>query len=320
MASAKKTASTKGSADKTRKLSVNTQSAPKNTNPTTIQRFGAHVSVSGGLETAFVRSIATGCDCIQIFVKNQRQWKAKPLNQAQINAFKTAHKQTTIDPVFAHASYLLNLASPEAEMRQMSIDAMVDELERCEALGIVGLVFHPGSHKGAGVEAGLRLIAESLDVVHQRTSGFKTKTLLEVTAGQGSALGHEFLHLARIIEQVDSPERVRVCLDTCHLFVAGYDFRKEDEYARMLDDMSSTVTLDRIRCIHTNDSKTACGSRVDRHEHINQGHIGETGFTRLLNDERLAHVPRILETDKGDDDGIELDRMNLKRLREMVHK
>ena len=283
------------------------------------QRFGAHMSVAGGLENAFAAGRDAGCDCLQIFVKNQRQWKAPPLTDDQVRAYKTAERNTGLRPVIAHASYLLNLASPETTNRRRSIDALVDELTRCQTLGLAGLVIHPGAHMGDGVDEGIARIYKSLDEVHARTRGFTCPVLLETTAGQGSAIGYEIEHLGRIIDGVNAPERLGVCLDTCHLFAAGYDLRNAEACSSMVDDIERHVGLDRVRCIHTNDSKTCCGSRIDRHEHITKGKIGKRGFENLLNDSRLVAAPRILETPKGKDGrGTDLDKVNLRRLRKMV--
>lgn len=283
------------------------------------QRFGAHMSVAGGLHNAYTAGVAVGCDCLQIFVKNQRQWRASPLTEEQIKAFKVAQSETALTPTVAHASYLLNLASPDAAARQKSCDALVDELERCEALGVSGLVVHPGAHMGEGIDAGIERISQSLDVVHGRTAGFRAQVLLECVAGQGSTIGFEMAQLGRMMSGTKAPERLGVCLDTCHLFAAGYDLRDEADYARMVDELAQAVGLDNVKCIHVNDSKGECGSRIDRHDHIGQGKIGVVGFTRLLNDSRLAGVPKILETPKGlNEHGVDLDTMNLRCLRGMI--
>lgn len=257
-----------------------------------------------------------GCDCLQIFVKNQRQWRGPALTDAQVGAFKTAERATGIGPVVAHASYLLNLASPERATRDKSIDAMVDELERCEALGLSGLVFHPGSHLSATLAAGIKHIARSLNKVHRRCAGYKTMILLETTAGQGTCVGHRFEHLAAIMAGVKEPQRLGVCLDTCHLFAAGYEFRKAGDYQTLVDELDRVIGVARVRCIHMNDSKRELGSRVDRHEHIGKGKIGKQGFAHFINDPRWHGLPMILETPKGEDGrGTDLDKVNLKRLR-----
>ena len=282
-------------------------------------RFGAHVSVAGGLQNAFTTAVEVDCDCLQIFVKNQRQWQASELDNEQIAAFRGAQSETGLGLVVAHASYLLNMASPDRAMRQRSVAAMIDELGRCEALGVESLVFHPGSHMDATVEQGIENIAESLDEVCRQTPDYRTLILLETTAGQGTAIGHRFEHLAAILANVKVPKRLGVCLDTCHLFAAGYDFRTDEGYEDMIAELDSAIGLATVKCVHVNDSKRECGSRVDRHEHIGKGKIGKQGFIHLVNDKRLAGLPMILETPKGKDGrGTDLDKVNLKRLRALL--
>ncbi len=277
------------------------------------------MSVAGGLENAFAFGAAVGCDCIQIFVKNQRQWRAAPLVDSQVAAYRTAARETGLTPVVAHASYLLNLASPDSALRKRSVAAMVNELQRCEALGVLALVFHPGAHLSDTMEAGITHVAQSLDQVHRRCAGFRTTILLETTAGQGSSIGYRFAQLAAILEAVRDPEHLGLCLDTCHLFAAGYDFRTPEGYEAMIDELDSAIGLAGVRCIHMNDSKRELGSRVDRHEHIGKGTIGKQGLAHFVNDPRFAHVPMILETPKGKDGrGTNLDKVNLKRLRSLV--
>lgn len=283
------------------------------------QKFGAHLSVAGGLHLAFDEAEQIGCDCLQIFVKNQRQWVARPITDEQARLFKDAQRKSGVSPVVAHASYLLNLASPEKANRDKSRDALIDELQRCEALGIEDLIIHPGAHMGSGIEAGIAAIADSLDQVHAATAGFTCRVLLESTAGQGTTIGHEICQLGEIIKQVRQSERLGVCIDTCHVFAAGYDIRDRDDYERLLDEIKRHVDIDRVKCIHTNDSKGDCGSRLDRHEHITKGKIGKSGFANILNDPRLAHVPRILETPKGTDGrGVNLDRVNINRMKKLI--
>lgn len=285
------------------------------------QKFGAHLSVAGGLHLAYDEARTVGCDCLQIFVKNQRQWAAKPLTDEQIRLFKEARSRTGVGPVVAHASYLLNLASPDSASRKKSSIALIDELERCEALGVGGLVIHPGAHMGEGMDAGIQRIAASLDEVHAATRGFTSRVLLETTAGQGSTIGHEVAQLRQIIEQVKQPDRIGICIDTCHVFAAGYDIRQENDYERFVDEIARFIGIDRVACIHTNDSKGDCGSRLDRHEHITKGKIGKVGFANVLNDPRLAAVPRILETPKGvDGRGANLDRVNINRMKKLVRR
>ncbi len=283
------------------------------------QRFGAHMSTAGGLHEAFPRGANLRCDCLQIFVKNQKQWFAAPLTEEAIRAYRSARRTAGIRPVIAHAGYLINLASPARAMWERSKRAITDEIERCEALGIRGLVMHPGAHMGEGIDAGIARIARALDEVHGATAGVRVQILLETTAGQGSSVGCDIAHLGRILGDARDPDRLGVCLDTCHLFAAGYDIRKPDEYAQTIDLLRRQVTLRNIKCIHMNDSKTPCGSRVDRHEHIGKGKIGLAGFRHVVTDARLASIPKILETPKGTDDrGVEFDTLNLRKLRRLA--
>lgn len=282
------------------------------------QRFGAHVSIAGGVDKAFAEAVRIGCDCAQIFVKNQKQWRGPPLTAEVVQAFHAEQRRTKIKPVFAHASYLINLAAPGDPAWTQSIAAMVDELQRCEALGLAGLVVHPGAHVGSGVDAGIARIIAGVDEITLRTSGFKTPILLEGTAGQGSAIGAPIEELGRLLRGVRDADRVGICLDTCHLFAAGYNLRDPEAYAAMIALLKREVTLKKIACLHTNDSKTPCGSRVDRHAHIGHGHIGEEGFRNVLLDPALAKIPRILETDKSfDETGREWDVVNLETLRRL---
>ncbi len=277
------------------------------------------MSVAGGLQHAFSAGLAAGCDCLQIFVKNQRQWKAPQLTDQQIALYKEAESATMLAPVVAHATYLLNLASSDATTRDTSIRCITDELQRCEALGVMGLIFHPGAHLDDTMEAGIKRIAKALDQVHRTCSGFNTMILLETTAGQGTAIGWQFDQIANILDQTKAPDRLGVCLDTCHLFAAGYDFRSAEGYETMIGEMDDTFGVKSIKCIHVNDSKRECGSRVDRHEHIGKGKIGKQGFAHFVNDKRFAGVPMILETPKGKDGrGSDLDKVNLKRLRALI--
>lgn len=287
----------------------------------TNQRFGAHLSIAGGLDTAFERAESAGCDCLQIFVKNQRQWIGKAMTDDDVSRFEAARNRTGIAPVIAHASYLINLGAPGDPTAKKSVDALVDELERCERLGLAGLVLHPGAHVGEGEEAGLSRIIKRIDEVCASTSGFNTRILLETTAGQGTNLGYRFDHLQQIMEGARDASRLGVCLDTCHLFAAGYDLTTEDGYAAMAEELDATIGFDSVACIHVNDSQRACGSRVDRHDHIGLGAMGDDAFKRILNDKRLTHAPRILETPKGEtDDGEDWDVVNLARLRSLLNR
>ncbi len=279
------------------------------------------MSIAGGIHNAFAAGAAAGCDCLQIFVKNQRRWSAPPLDEAAVEAYRAAARETGIAPVVAHATYLLNLASPQAGLRRRSVDALVTELERCTLLGVPYLVLHPGAHMGEGADAGIKRIVAGLNAVHTRTDAGGARVLLETMAGQGTSIGSEIEHLGRILASIKAPGRLGVCVDTCHVFAAGYDMRTSEGYQRLATELVEHVGLDRIKCLHTNDSMRACGSRVDRHDHIGKGKIGKDGFRRVLNDPRLTHVPRVLETPKGKDGrGTDLDRVNLRRLRTLVEE
>ncbi|UCG32115.1 MAG: deoxyribonuclease IV [Phycisphaerales bacterium] len=280
--------------------------------------LGAHMSISGGFDQAARRARQAGCDCLQIFVKNQRRWHAPPIEEAAVRNWRRARNAARTGPVVAHSTYLINLAAPVAVVRHRSLLALVDELRRCEQLGIGDLVLHPGCHMGRGEKAGLRRVASALRAALERTESTRTRILLETTAGQGTALGGCFEHLSELLERAASPVRLGVCLDTCHVFAAGYDIRTVKGYMRAMNRLDSAVGLGRVGCIHLNDSKAACGSRVDRHEHVGEGMIGRIAFKCLVNDTRLEHIPMILETPKGRDSrGRDLDRVNLARLRRM---
>jgi deoxyribonuclease IV len=263
--------------------------------------LGTHVSVAGGIHKAFERGEQIGCTTMQVFTKNSNQWAGKALTGEDIQSYKTASGKSTIDPVFAHASYLINLCATNPAILARSRTALADELLRCQTLGIRGLIFHPGAHLGAGEQEGIRKIAESINDVHSRTGPIAPLTILETTAGQGTAIGYRFDHLASVIERCAVPDRLAICLDTCHLYAAGYAIDTEKGWHAMLGELDTTVGLSRLAAIHVNDSKRELGSRVDRHEHIGKGKINPLAFRLLMNDPRLAAVPKILETDKSDD-------------------
>jgi deoxyribonuclease-4 len=262
-------------------------------------RLGAHMSIAGGVSKALERGHSIGWQAIQIFTRNQRQWRSKPLAAQEIERFHTKQAQTGIRPVVAHDSYLINLGSPDDALWEKSLRAYIVELRRCQALGIPYLVMHPGSHVGSGEEAGLRRVASALDRAHDATPDATVMTLLETTAGQGTNLGHRFEHLAAIREAVQNPDRVGVCFDTCHAFAAGYDLRTPETYAATMAEFDRILGLETLRCLHLNDCKRELGSNVDRHEHIGQGALGLEAFRLLMNDPRLAGLPGLLETPKG---------------------
>lgn len=273
--------------------------------------LGAHISTAGGVHTAFARGTRIGCTTMQVFVKNNNSWSGKALTEEDVAKYKTEEAKTTIAPVVAHAAYLINLCATNADTLKRSRNALADELKRCEAFGIRALIFHPGAHVGAGEEEGIKRIAESLNLVHEKTHGFRVLSALECTAGQGSAIGYRFEHLRAILDLVDAKERMAVCLDTCHVFAAGYPIGTEEGWNAVIGEFDQIVGLNRLVAIHTNDSKRECGSRTDRHEHIGKGMIGLTAFRLLMNDPRLVRVPKILETEKSEDMHEDIENMNV---------
>jgi deoxyribonuclease IV len=287
-------------------------------------RLGAHVSIGGGLPRAVDRAAALGCDAMQIFTKPARQWTARPLRAAEVAELKRKSKASGITPVFAHDSYLINLASSDVVLRSRSIAAFGEEMDRAEALGLSGLVMHPGSCATGSEEDGLRLVVEALEEVLSTRRRGKTMILLEHTAGQGNSLGYRFEHLAWIIRRLRGSRRVGVCLDTCHLLAAGYDIASSEGYEETFRAFDEIVGLKRLKLFHLNDSKKPCRSRVDRHEHIGRGCIGLEAFARLLRDPRFADMAMLLETPKSPskrtsvDVADPLDRMNLATLRRLL--
>jgi deoxyribonuclease-4 len=280
--------------------------------------FGSHLSIAGGMHNALFEAEKLGMETVQVFTKNQQQWKCKPLDPSAISQWTTERDRLKFRQTVSHDSYLINLASADDALWQKSIDLFVEELSRCVALGIPYLVTHPGAHLGTGEETGLKRISAALDVVHDRLPADGVLTCLEITAGQGSSLGYKLEHLAAIIEQVKSPQRLGVCLDTAHLFAAGYDFRG-NKFASFRRQLESTVGIKRVKVLHLNDSKKELGSRVDRHEHIGLGRIGLDGFRPFVQDSAFAKIPKILETAKGKrEDGREWDAVNLEQLKNLI--
>jgi deoxyribonuclease-4 len=280
--------------------------------------LGAHMSISGGLHLAIERALSVRSRALQIFTKNASQWKAGALSAETVETFRAAREASGLGVVMAHDSYLINLASPDPRLLEKSITALGDELQRAERLGLPFVVSHPGAHKGDGEAAGLARVAGSLDKVHRRHPGLETRVLIETTAGQGTSLGFRFEHLAAIIEQVEEPQRLGVCLDTCHIFAAGYDIRTPETYEKTMDEFQRLVGFDRLQAIHVNDSRKDLGSRVDRHDHIGEGALGVEAFRCLMQDQRLKDIPKILETQKGPQ--LEEDRRNLTLLRALAEK
>jgi len=277
--------------------------------------LGAHMSIAGSVGEALLRGRQVGCECVQIFTKSSRQWASKPYTEEEIAAFKRNQKETGISTVIAHDSYLLNLGAPDEKLRKRSVAGFIDELERCEALGVPFLVAHPGSHVGSGEDAGIRTIAKSIDEAHAACRGFKVRVALEITAGQGSNLGYSFRQMARIFDAVAENERLRLCFDTEHAFAAGYDLRDDQGYAQTMGELDECIGIDRVVAFHLNDSLKPFHSRVDRHEHIGKGHLGLNAFRRVLNDPRFAGIPMCLETPKGPD--LKEDLENLATLRSL---
>jgi len=277
------------------------------------------MSIVGGVAQALRRGMETGCDCIQLFTKNAMQWRARPLTQDDRAAFQHAQEETGVIPVAVHNSYLINLASLDEGLYERSQEALWEEMQRTELLGIPYLVMHPGSYRGGSEQQGINRIARAINLLHQQGAEMKVMILMETTAGQGAALGYSFEHFARIIERIEENERVGVCLDTSHVFAARYAISTPEGYEATLEEFHRVIGLDRLKVIHLNDSKAALGARVDRHEHIGKGHLGLGTFRRLLQDPRLAHLPFILETPKGKTAaGEDWDCVNLRTLRGLL--
>jgi len=275
--------------------------------------IGAHLSTKGGLATIFDRATEIDASSAALFAKNGNQWKGKEMTDAECADFAA---RRTVGPLLTHASYLINLATTDAEVYRKAVPAMADELDRAERLGIHAVVLHPGAHLGASSKAGIDQIARSLDTIHAMLPNHRVVTLLETAAGQGTCVGCTFEELGEMIRLVDDRRRVGICFDTCHVFAAGYELRTRDAYERTIDDMLRHVGLENVGAFHLNDSKKPLGSRVDRHEHIGQGELGLEPFRFLLNDPRFARLPKLIETPKPVEH--ESDRENLAVLRSLV--
>ena len=276
------------------------------------------MSVAGGVSRAVERAVVHGCESLQIFSKNANQWKGTPLDAAETRAFRARIDETGITPVVSHASYLINLATTFPLLREQSLAAFIDELDRADALGLLGVVIHPGTCTAGSEDDALRLIADGIRTAFKARPRRKTMVLLEHTAGQGRTVGHRFEHLAAILEHLNGSPRVGVCLDTCHLVASGYDIVSADGYRDTFAHFERIVGLDRLKVFHGNDSKKPCGSRVDRHEHIGDGCLGLEPFRRLLNDPRFTDVPILIETEKtsrsSKPGSIEADPFDVKNL------
>jgi len=274
------------------------------------------MSIAGGVDRAIDRARSAGCTALQIFLKNNNQWRGKPLSPEAIERFRREIAAGDLAPPVAHAGYLVNLAGPRLPLLRRSRENLLDDLLRAEQLGVIGVVLHPGAHLGRGEAPAIHQVADELNRLFDRTSASRVAIYLETTAGQGTSLGYRFEHLRDVIDRVAAQDRVAVCLDTCHVFAAGYDLRNAEAVAATLTGFDRVVGLDRLRFLHFNDSNRELGSRVDRHAHIGQGHIGEPGFAALMREPRLAGLPRVLETPKGED--LAEDRMNLATLRRLA--
>jgi deoxyribonuclease-4 len=307
--------------------------------------FGAHTSIAGGLHKALLAAQAHGMDTVQLFTGSPHNWPVRPtaagqpalqpgesstgdgtpwaareLTADEVRSFRRTLRQARLRLPMAHDAYLINLASPDDALYRRSVEAFVVEVRRAEQLGLRYLVMHPGSHVGSGEERGLQRVAAALDEVHARCPDYRVQVLLETTAGQGDCLGHRFEHLARILELVAQPARLGVCLDTCHVFAAGYALAPEAEYRATMRAFDRVIGLGRLRAFHVNDSLKPLGSRVDRHAHVGAGCLGLDPFRLLVNDRRFRNRPMVLETPKEDADGRDMDAVNLARLRALVER
>jgi deoxyribonuclease-4 len=280
--------------------------------------LGAHMSIAGGYFRAVERARHCGCDCVQLFTKNNSQWRANYITSAQARGFQEALADGGITRTLAHNSYLINLASPDRGLWRRSVNAMVVELRRAAKLGIPAVVAHPGAYTTGTESGGQRRIIRALDEIFTRTEELPTKCLLETTAGQGTSIGWRFEQLAAVTDGVRTPRRVGVCFDTAHVFAAGYPLASKREYQSTMRAFDRTVGLQQIEAFHLNDSRRELGSRVDRHAHIGRGRMGLEPFRRLLGDRRFRKVPMYLETPKGQEDGVELDVINLQVLRALI--
>jgi deoxyribonuclease-4 len=277
------------------------------------------MSIAGGVDKAILRGEEVGCDAMQIFTKNNNQWRAAPLAERVIEAYKIHRRRAGIDPIVAHDSYLINIASPETDLYRKSLEALLIEVARAAVLEIPYLVIHPGAHLGSGEGEGIKRIVDALEAILESPQASPVMLCLETTAGQGSSLGYRFEHLAAIRAGVTRRERVGICVDTCHIFAAGYEIRSQKAYEETMRQLDGVIGLNHVKCIHLNDSRRELGSRVDRHAHIGRGQIGLEGFRLLVNDPRLRHIPMILETPKGEDP-VAADRRNLAVLRRLISR
>lgn len=276
--------------------------------------LGAHVSIAGGISKSVERAFEIGCETFQIFTKNQMQWKIPVLKDSEIKKFKENVAKLGVSPATVHSSYLVNIASPDKKTRLRSLNDLIADINRADKLGIPYLVFHPGAHKGKGVRYALDTIAEGLNEVLFKTDNTKVTVLMETTAGEGTNVGYKFEHLSYIMNRVEIRNRIGVCIDTCHIFAAGYDIRSKHTYRKTMNFLDTVIGLENIKAFHLNDSKRELGSRMDRHEEIGKGKIGIKAFELLVNDHNFENVPGILET-PGGIDGYKRNISILKSLR-----
>ena len=281
-------------------------------------QFGAHESISGGVFNAIERGQTATCDVIQMFNKSNSQWRAKKIEQAELDKYFEKIEETGVTVATSHSSYLINIASPDKELNEKSYRSLKEEMERCQMLKIPNLVLHPGSHVGTGEEAGIKRIIKNLNKLFKELKNNNVCLLLETTAGQGSNLGYTFEQIGEMIDGVKNQDHIGVCLDTCHIFAAGYPISDPKEYKKTMKKFDDIIGIDKLRIIHMNDSKKEFGSRRDRHEHIGKGHIGIEAFRNIVNDKRLKNIPMILETPKEEE--LKEDIENLKLLRSLVKK
>jgi deoxyribonuclease-4 len=280
--------------------------------------FGAHQSIAGGVYNALHRGKQATCDTIQIFNKSNNQWRAKKLESNDVDLYFEAIDETGVKVACSHTSYLINIASPDDALWEKSRISLTEEMQRCNLLKVPALVMHPGSHVGSGEETGLNRVADALNRMFDELGNNTVVMALEATAGQGTNLGYKFEQLAYIIDRVEDKDHMGVCLDSCHIFAAGYPLIEPKDYDKTIKSFDKIVGLDRLQVFHINDSKKEFGSKRDRHEHIGQGFIGLEGFRNIVNDAKLENVPLILETPKEDD--LAEDVENLRILRSLIKK
>lgn len=300
-------------------MKMTRKKAKKKPDPAKPCLLGAHLSIAGGLERALYAAKDYGCTALQIFTKNASTWKERTISSGEIERFQAAISETGITHIAAHTSYLINIASPERKKRTMSCKALEQELVRSSTLDIPFIVLHPGSHMESGEARGIDRIVAGINDIFSDLPDVTTRLLLETTAGQGSSLGHTFEQLAAMIERIENKDKIGLCLDTSHIFAAGYDMRIRNTYERTFSAFDQIIGLEHLYLLHLNDSKKDLGSRVDRHEHIGMGFIGPNAFEYIMNDDRLEDIPKIIETPKNKE-GRNWDRKNLERLRSLIHQ